>query len=74
MGRPGYSDDKGAQLSQHADRISKLTVEAFSFRFKCLSGSPARLSTMLRIVRYGVAVSDELVQYRDVAPSFYLSP
>ena len=28
---------------------------------------------MLRIIRYGVAVSDELVQYRDVAPSFYLS-
>ena len=28
---------------------------------------------MLRIVRYGVAVPDELVQYRDVAPSFYLS-
>ena len=28
---------------------------------------------MLRIVRYGVAVPDELVQYRDVAPSFCLS-
>jgi hypothetical protein len=51
-----------------ADGNSKLTVEAFSFRFKCLIGSSARLSTMLRIVRYGVAVPDELVQYRDVAP------
>jgi len=28
---------------------------------------------MLRIVRHGVAGPDEFVQYRDVAPSFYLS-
>jgi hypothetical protein len=48
-------------------------TKAFSFRFKCLSGSPARLSTMLHIVRYGVAGPDALVQYRDVAPGFYLS-
>ncbi len=28
---------------------------------------------MLRLAWYSVAVPDELLQYRDVAPSFYLS-
>jgi hypothetical protein len=47
-----------------ADRNFHLTVEAFSFHFKCSNGSPDCLSTLPRDARYGVAVLDELVQYR----------
>jgi hypothetical protein len=57
-----------------ADRSFKLTVEAFSFHFKCLSGSPDRFRTLRRLAWYGIAVLDELVQYRSglyPRPSIY---
>ena len=53
----------------------KLTIVAFSFRFKRLSRSPARPSMMPRLLRYSTAVSDEPVQYRHlVPPLFYPIP
>jgi hypothetical protein len=47
-----------------ADRNFKLTIEAFSFHFKCLRGSIIHSATIQRSARYGGAVPDDLVQYR----------
>jgi hypothetical protein len=57
-----------------ADRNFNPTVETFSFHFKYLSGSPDRFRTLRRLAWYGIAVLDELVQYRSglyPRPSIY---
>jgi hypothetical protein len=53
-----------------ADRNFHLTVEAFSFHFKCLNGSSDCLSTLPRHARYGVAVLDELAVPLWFVPSY----
>jgi hypothetical protein len=47
-----------------ADTNSNLTIGASSSRFKCLSRLPIRPTNIPQLVRYGVAVPDELVRRR----------
>ena len=55
-----------------ADRNSKLTIGAFSFHFKFLRRSSVRPSMMLRLLRYSVAVPNELASTA-LVPTLYQS-